>query len=89
MGGPVTSLGNNAAGARVGAVRGDNGVPPPGRRPGEGVRGDNRVPPPHPIHIQRQKQGKAPPCVFIKVIRCWYYKGVSVEMYGPLGPDNK
>ena len=61
MGGPVTSLGNNAAGARVGAVRGDNGVPPPGRRPGEGVRGDNRVPPPHPIHIQRQKQGKAPP----------------------------
>ena len=37
-------LGNNAAGARVGAVRGDNGVPPP-----------------HPIHIQRQKQGKAPP----------------------------
>ena len=73
MGGPVTSLGNNAAGARVGAVRGDNGVPPP-----------------HPIHIQRQKQGKAPPpFAFIKVIRCWYYKGVSVEMYGPLGPDNK
>ena len=30
-----------------------------GRRSGEGVRGDNGVSPPHPIHIRRQKQGKA------------------------------
>ena len=53
-------------------VRGDNGVPAPGRRPGEGVRGDNRVPPPHPIHIRRQKQGKAPPCVVIRSLRSYY-----------------
>ena len=30
-----------------------------GRRSGGGVRGDNGGSPPHPIHIRRQKQGKA------------------------------
>ena len=69
-------------------VRGDNGVPAPGRRPGEGVRGDNRVPPPHPIHIRRQKQGKAPPCVVIRALRSYYVRIIKVFGLKCMVPTN-
>ena len=49
-----------------------------GRRSGEGVRGDNGVSPPHPIHIRRQKQGKAPPCVVIRSLRSYYVRIIKV-----------